>query len=106
MPLALAGNRFGFMWTEIGSTDWDVYVRLKNLLSSALLRAMLVQQREQAQKEVERLLNEARERAWNLPARAMWRKKPRRKTQKCSNPNRPGVVERRRWRVLRVNYPL
>jgi signal transduction histidine kinase/DNA-binding LacI/PurR family transcriptional regulator len=66
MPLALASNRFGFMWTEIGPTDWDVYVRLKNMLSSALLRTMLVQQREQAQKEVERLLNEARERAVEL----------------------------------------
>lgn len=66
MPLALAGNRFGFMWTEIGPTDWDVYVRLKNLLSSALLRAMLVQQREHAQQEVERLLHEARERAVEL----------------------------------------
>ena len=66
MPLALASNRFGFMWAEIGPTDWDVYVRLKNLLSSALLRTMLVQQREQAQEEVQRLLNEARERAVEL----------------------------------------
>jgi signal transduction histidine kinase/DNA-binding LacI/PurR family transcriptional regulator len=66
MPLALASNRFGFMWAEMGPTDWDVYVRLKNLLSSALLRTMLVQQREQAQKEVERLLSEARERAVEL----------------------------------------
>jgi len=66
MPLALASNRFGFMWVEMGPTDWDVYVRLKNLLSSALLRTMLVQQREQAQREVERLLNEARERAVEL----------------------------------------
>jgi signal transduction histidine kinase/DNA-binding LacI/PurR family transcriptional regulator len=66
MPLALAGNRFGFMWTEVGPTDWDVYVRLKNLLSSALLRTMLVQQREQAQMEIERLLKEARERAVEL----------------------------------------
>jgi signal transduction histidine kinase/DNA-binding LacI/PurR family transcriptional regulator len=66
MPLALASNRFGFMWAEMGPTDWDVYVRLKNLLSSALLRTMLVQQREQAQEEVERLLNEARERAVEL----------------------------------------
>ena len=66
MPLALASNRFGFMWTEMGPADWDVYVRLKNLLSSALLRTMLVQQREQAQMEVERLLNEARERAVEL----------------------------------------
>lgn len=66
MPLSLGGNRFGFMWTEVGPTDWDVYVRLKNLLSSALLRVMLVQQREQAQTEVERLLNEARDRAVEL----------------------------------------
>ncbi len=66
MPLSLASNRFGFMWAEIGTTDWDVYVRLKNLLSSALLRTMLVHQREQAQTEVERLLNEARERAVEL----------------------------------------
>jgi signal transduction histidine kinase/DNA-binding LacI/PurR family transcriptional regulator len=66
MPLSLASNRFGFMWAEMGPTDWDVYVRLKNLLSSALLRTMLVQQREQAQEEVERLLNEARERAVEL----------------------------------------
>ncbi len=66
MPLSLATNRFGFMWAEIGPKDWDVYVRIKNLLSSALLRTMLVEQREQAQKEVERLLNEARERAVEL----------------------------------------
>jgi len=66
MPLSLGGNRFGFMWTEVGPTNWDVYVRLKNLLSSALLRTMLVQQREHAQTEVERLLNEARERAVEL----------------------------------------
>lgn len=66
MPLALAGNRFGFMWTEIGPRDWDVYIRVKNLVSSALLRIMLVRQREQAQQEVERLLREARERALEL----------------------------------------
>ncbi|RJP48977.1 MAG: GAF domain-containing protein [Anaerolineaceae bacterium] len=66
MPLTLASNRFGFMWAEMGPQDWDIYVRVKNLLSSALLRTMLVQQREQAQMEVERLLNEARERAVEL----------------------------------------
>jgi signal transduction histidine kinase/DNA-binding LacI/PurR family transcriptional regulator len=66
MPLTLASNRFGYMWAEMSSSDWDVYIRVKNLLSSALLRTMLVGQREQAQKEVERLLNEARERAVEL----------------------------------------
>ena len=54
------------MWAEIGPSDWDVYVRLRNLISSALLRTMLVQQREQAQKEIERLLKDARERAEEL----------------------------------------
>jgi signal transduction histidine kinase/DNA-binding LacI/PurR family transcriptional regulator len=66
MPLTLASNRFGFMWVEMGPQDWDVYTRIRNLVSSALLRTMLVQQREQAQMEVERLLDEARERAMEL----------------------------------------
>ena len=66
MPLSLARNRFGFMWVEMGPKDWDVYTRIRNLVSSALLRTMLVQQREQAQTEVERLLDEAPERATEL----------------------------------------
>ena len=66
MPLSLARNRFGFMWVEVGPRDWEVYVRVRNLVSSALLRIMLVQQKGQAQKEVERLLGEARERATEL----------------------------------------
>jgi GAF domain-containing protein len=66
MPLSLARNRFGFMWVEMVSRDWEIYVRVRNLVSSALLRIMLVQQKEQAQKEVERLLGEARERTTEL----------------------------------------
>jgi DNA-binding LacI/PurR family transcriptional regulator/signal transduction histidine kinase len=66
MPLSLARNRFGFMWVEMGPKNWDIYTRIRNLVSSALLRTMLVQQREQAQMEVERLLEEARERAAEL----------------------------------------
>jgi len=66
MPLTLAKNRFGFMWVEMGPDDWEIYVRIRNLVSSALLRTMLVSQREQAQKEVERLLTEARERTQEL----------------------------------------
>ncbi|NWF64197.1 MAG: substrate-binding domain-containing protein [Chloroflexi bacterium] len=54
MPLSLASNRFGFMWTELGPNDWDVYIRVRNLLASALLRTMLVEQREQAQREAEK----------------------------------------------------
>ncbi len=66
MPLSLAKNRFGFMWVEMGPHDWEIYVRIRNLVSSALLRTMLVQQKEQAQQEVVRLLEEARERATEL----------------------------------------
>ena len=66
MPLSLARNRFGFMWVEKGPKNWDIYTRIRNLVSSALLRTMLVQQRELAQQEVERLLDEARERAAEL----------------------------------------
>ncbi|HET9911246.1 MAG TPA: substrate-binding domain-containing protein, partial [Anaerolineales bacterium] len=66
MPLTLARNRFGFMWVEMGPRDWEIYVRVRNLVSSALLRVMLVQQKEQVQKEVERLLAEARDRTTEL----------------------------------------
>jgi signal transduction histidine kinase/DNA-binding LacI/PurR family transcriptional regulator len=66
MPLSLARNRFGFMWVEMGPPDWEIYVRIRNLVSSALLRVMLVQQKEQAQREIERLLGEARERTTEL----------------------------------------
>jgi signal transduction histidine kinase/DNA-binding LacI/PurR family transcriptional regulator len=72
MPLSLAKNRFGFMWVEMGPKDWEVYVRIRNLVSSALLRTMLVQQREQAQQEVERLLAEARVRAAELDIAKEW----------------------------------
>lgn len=72
MPLTLARNRFGFMWVEMGPRDWEIYVRIRNLVSSALLRTMLVQQKEQAQQEVERLLAEARERAAELAVAKEW----------------------------------
>ncbi len=72
MPLSLAKNRFGFMWVEMGPRDWEIYVRIRNLVSSALLRTMLVQQKEQAQREVERLLTEAQERAAELAVAKEW----------------------------------
>ena len=72
MPLSLAKNRFGFMWVEMGPQDWEIYVRIRNLVSSALLRTMLVQQKERAQHEVERLLEEARERAAELAVAKEW----------------------------------
>jgi len=66
MPLALAQSRFGFMWMEMKTSDWEVSIRVRNLLSSALLRTMLVDQREMAQREVERLLHESKQRAEEL----------------------------------------
>lgn len=66
MPLALAQSRFGFMWIETKDNDWEVCTRVRNLLSSALLRTMLVDQREAAQRQVERLLYEAKQRAEEL----------------------------------------
>ncbi|HKY56377.1 MAG TPA: ATP-binding protein, partial [Anaerolineales bacterium] len=75
MPLSLAKNRFGFMWVEMGPQDWEIYVRIRNLVSSALLRTMLVQQKEQAQQEVERLLEEVRERAAELAVAKEWAEK-------------------------------
>jgi signal transduction histidine kinase/DNA-binding LacI/PurR family transcriptional regulator len=72
MPLSLARNRFGFMWVEMGPRDWEVYVRVRNLVSSALLRVMLSQQKELAQREVERLLKESKDRAAELSIAKEW----------------------------------
>jgi signal transduction histidine kinase len=72
MPLSLAGNRFGFMWADMGPPDWEIYIRVRNLVSSALLRITLARQREQAQQEVERLLNEARDRTAELTVANDW----------------------------------
>jgi signal transduction histidine kinase/DNA-binding LacI/PurR family transcriptional regulator len=66
MPLSLAKSRFGFVWMEMGPSDWEVYARVRNLISSALLRTMLGEQRELAQREVERLLEESKQRAGEL----------------------------------------
>jgi len=66
MPLSLAKNRFGFIWMEMGPSDWEVYTRVRNLISSALLRTMLGEQRELAQRQVERLLEESKQRAGEL----------------------------------------
>jgi DNA-binding LacI/PurR family transcriptional regulator/signal transduction histidine kinase len=60
MPLTLAQNRFGFLWMEMSAREWEVYVRVRNLISSALFRTMLVEQRTVAQKEVEHLLDESK----------------------------------------------
>ena len=106
MPLSLASNRFGFMWVEMGPSDWDIYVRLKNLLSSALLRTMLVQQREQAQKEVERLLNEARERAVELARARDVAEKAAAQNAKLFESEQARRQGQKRWRVHRVNCHL
>jgi len=59
MPLNLAQNRFGFLWVEMNAREWEVYVRIRNLISSALLRTMLVEQRTIMQQQVEQLLEES-----------------------------------------------
>ncbi len=66
MPLVLAQNRFGFLWIEMNSREWEVYMRVRNLISSAMLRTLLVEQRSQAQATVERLLAESKLREMEL----------------------------------------
>ncbi len=66
MPLVLAQNRFGFVWIEMSVREWEVYVRIRNLISSALLRTSLVDQRSRMQKQVEHLLQESQLRELEL----------------------------------------
>ena len=55
-PLGLAHSPLGVLWNEIGPADWEVYIRLSNLLSSAIFRALLIREREQATQEIGQLL--------------------------------------------------
>ena len=66
MPLNLPQNRFGFMWMEMNAPEWDLYARIRNLLSSALLRVFLVEQRAKVQLQVEQLLKESQTREQQL----------------------------------------
>jgi len=63
MPLQLAENYFGYIWMEMGTRELEAYARVRNLTSSAMLRALLVKQREDAKAEVDRLLFEAKQNA-------------------------------------------
>lgn len=64
--LGLPQNPLGLLWNELGSADWEVYPRLSNLFSSALFRAMLIRQREQAMEEIGQLLVHAEQHAVEL----------------------------------------
>jgi hypothetical protein len=64
--LSFAQSPMGFLWTEVGPSEWEVYIRLSNLLSSAIYRALLVKEREQAMQEIGRLLVRAEQHAIDL----------------------------------------
>ena len=64
--LSFAQSPMGFLWTEVGPSEWEVYIRLSNLLSSAIYRALLVKEREQAMQEIGRLLVRAEQHAIEL----------------------------------------
>ena len=64
--LGLPQNPLGILWNELGPGDWEVYIRLSNLLSSALFRTLLIRQREQAMQEIGQLLVRAEQHAIEL----------------------------------------
>jgi DNA-binding LacI/PurR family transcriptional regulator/signal transduction histidine kinase len=66
MPLSLARKGFGFLWIEMNARDAEVYIRLRNLISAALFRTSLVEQRALMQKQVEHLLQESQLREMEL----------------------------------------
>ncbi len=59
LPLDLGEAPLGFVYTEVGPREWETYTRIRNLFSSAIFRALLVRDREQATQEIGRLLAEA-----------------------------------------------
>ena len=61
-------SRLGFLWAEVGTQEWEVYLRLGNLLSSGLFRSLLVKEREDAMQDVGRLLVNAEQHSIELAA--------------------------------------
>ncbi|MBN2146763.1 MAG: substrate-binding domain-containing protein [Anaerolineales bacterium] len=68
LPLTQGQTVFGFMVTEIGPREWEIYARLRNLFSSVIFRSQLVAQEEHSRLEVERLLAQVGQRAADLAA--------------------------------------
>lgn len=68
MPLTQGERQFGFMVSEVGPRDWEIYGRLRNLFSSVIFRTQLVAQEEDSRREVERLLQQVGQRAAELAA--------------------------------------
>jgi signal transduction histidine kinase/DNA-binding LacI/PurR family transcriptional regulator len=64
--LSFSQNRMGFLLTEIGPGEWEIYIRLANLLSSGLFRALLIKEREDAMQEVGKLLVSAEQHSIEL----------------------------------------
>ena len=64
--LSFSQSQMGFLWTEIGPRDWEIYTRLANLLSSGLFRALLIKEREDAMQEVGKLLVNAEQHSIEL----------------------------------------
>jgi signal transduction histidine kinase len=66
MELNFSKSQMGYLWTEVGSREWEIYVRLANLLSSALFRVLLIKEREDAMQEVGKLLVSAEQHSIEL----------------------------------------
>jgi signal transduction histidine kinase len=65
-PLGLAQSPLGIFWNEVGPKDWEIHIRVINLLSSALFRAVLINQREKSMQEIGQLLVSAEQRSVEL----------------------------------------
>lgn len=67
-PLSQGRTVFGYLVTEVGPREWEIYARLRNLFSSVIFRSQLVAQEEHSRREVERLLTQVGQRAAELAA--------------------------------------
>lgn len=65
-PLSFSQSQLGFLWTEVNLRDWEIYIRLGNLLSSAIFRALLIKEREEAMQEIGLLLVHAEQHSVEL----------------------------------------
>lgn len=66
VPLSVGERQLGFMIIEVGPVNWEVYSKLRDLISGTLFRSLLVQEQKETRENIEGLLLDVNQRAEEL----------------------------------------
>lgn len=66
VPLSVGDRQLGFMIIEVGPMNWEVYSKMRDLISGTLFRSLLVQEQKETRENIESLLLDVNQRAEEL----------------------------------------